>query len=82
MAGASWGLPKTSNIGATLKYKTLGAPCNKTLLPLMELKKCWGLPGGCLKHPIMSLLSNTNCWGLPEIKSFAIIEPRETLGAS
>ena len=30
MVEASWGLPKTSNIGPTLKYKTLGAPCKKT----------------------------------------------------
>ena len=81
-AGASWGLPKTSNIGATLKYKILGAPCKKTLLPLMELKKCWGLPGGSPKHPILSPLSNTNRWGLLEIKSFASNEPREMLGAS
>ena len=93
MAGASWGLPKTSNIGATLKYKILGAPCKKTLLPQMELKKywglpgdflgaSWGLPGGSLKHPIMSPLSNTNRWGLPEIKSFASNEPREIFRAS
>ena len=27
-----------------------------TLMPLMELQKCQGLPGGSLKHPILALL--------------------------